>query len=265
MRPQHPPLRMTGWCVAVRRPAGGAGVRPRRPGARESRLRPTKVRRRSPARPARRGSGLPPCSRSAGWCITGGSAFPGRDVVPYVLAQLAGSAAGTGLARLAWGRSVSLPSVDYAAIMPAPTWQPVSVFLAEARSMAAIVLVVGFLLAHTRFARLLPYAIGLSVALVIALLGTRSGGSINPARQLGPAAFAGQTTDLWIYPVAPILGEVLGAWLDHVLRRSRLPAREVRAAVSADLSRDGNVPAVGVSRGSARHTPASTVATTEHI
>ncbi|MBC6462468.1 aquaporin [Actinomadura sp. HBU206391] len=36
----------------------------------------------------------------------------------------------------------------------------------------------------------------------IALLGPRSGGSIDPARQFGPAALSGQTTDLWIYLVA---------------------------------------------------------------
>jgi glycerol uptake facilitator-like aquaporin len=42
--------------------------------------------------------------------------FPGRGVPASVLAQLAGSMAGTGLGRLAWGRAVCLPSVDYAAI-----------------------------------------------------------------------------------------------------------------------------------------------------
>ncbi|MET8330653.1 MIP/aquaporin family protein [Streptomyces sp. NPDC005181] len=181
--------------------------------------------------PGRRSGGhMNPAVTVSLWLM---GAFPGRSVLPYVLAQLAGSAAGTGLARLVWGRPVSLPSVDYAAIMPAPTWQPASVFLAETGSMAAIVLVVGFLLTHTRFTRLLPYAIGLSVALVIALLGTRSGGSINPARQLGPAALAGQTKDLWIYLVAPVLGAAIGAWLDHVLGRRRLMAAEGRAQVSA--------------------------------
>ncbi|WP_442972575.1 aquaporin [Rhodococcus sp. JS3073] len=61
--------------------------------------------------------------------------------------------------------------------------------------------------------------IGLSVGLVIAFLGPRSGGSINPARQFGPAALSGRTTDLWIYLVAPVLGAVLGASVDHALNR----------------------------------------------
>ena len=62
------------------------------------------------------------------WLMDG---FPGRSVPPYVLAQLAGSAAGTGLGRLVWGHAVSVPPVDYVAIRPAPAWQPASVFLAE--------------------------------------------------------------------------------------------------------------------------------------
>jgi glycerol uptake facilitator protein/aquaporin Z len=160
--------------------------------------------------------------------------FPGRSVTPYVLAQLAGSAAGTGLGRLVWGSTVSLPSVHYAAIVPAPTWQPAAVFAAEAGSLAAIILAVGFV-AHPRSARLLPYLIGLSVALVIAFLGPRSGGSINPARQFGPAVLAGQTTDLWIYLLAPILGAAVGALLHHVLSRRR--TRPSRTRVTTEGSR----------------------------
>jgi glycerol uptake facilitator-like aquaporin len=50
-------------------------------------------------------------------------------------------------------------------------------------------------------------------------MGVRSGGSINPARQLGPALLSGLTTDLAIYLVAPVLGAVLGAALYHLARR----------------------------------------------
>ncbi|MFJ5274825.1 MIP/aquaporin family protein [Streptomyces sp. NPDC088358] len=205
--------------------------------------------------PGRRSGGhMNPAVTVSLWLM---GAFPGRSVLPYVLAQLAGSAAGTGLARLVWGRPVTLPSVDYAAIGPAPTWQPASVFLAEVGGMAAIVLVVGFLLAHTRFSRLLPYAIGLSVALVITLLGTRSGGSVNPARQLGPAVLAGRTEDLWIYLVAPILGAALGAWLDRLLGRlrRRLPAGATRVAASTDSSGEDGVSAVAVQGRAALRVP----------
>ncbi|MFD9006536.1 MIP/aquaporin family protein [Streptomyces sp. NPDC059582] len=179
--------------------------------------------------PGRRSGGhMNPAVTVSLWLM---NAFPGRGVVPYVLAQLAGSAAGTGLGRLAWGPAVTLPSVDYAVIVPSPTWQPLSVFAAEAGSMTIIMVAVGFTMVRARAARLVPYVIGLSVTLVIAFLGPRSGGSINPARQFGPAALTGQRTDLWIYLIAPVLGAALGSWLHHLLSGRRPPAHEVARSV----------------------------------
>ncbi|MEU6705521.1 MIP/aquaporin family protein [Streptomyces wuyuanensis] len=170
----------------------------------------------------------PPGRRSGGHvnpAVTVGlwlmNAFPGRRVLPYVFAQLAGSAVGTGLACLVWGRAVTLPSVSHAAIRPAPTWQPASVFLAEVGGMLALTLVLAFFVAFPRFTRGLPHVVGLSVGLVIATFGPLSGGSVNPARQLGPAVFSGRTTDLAIYLVAPVLGATLGAGVHQLLVRRR--------------------------------------------
>ncbi|KAA0077258.1 hypothetical protein CIW52_32280 [Mycolicibacterium sp. P9-64] len=163
----------------------------------------------------RSGAHMNPAVTVALWLM---DALPGRSVPLYVAAQLVGSAVGTGLGRLAWGPAVALPSVAVAAIKPSPTWQAGSVFLAEAGAMFVLIVVAGFLMAHPRRIRLLPYAIGLAVGLVIALLGARSGGSINPARQFGPAALSGQTTDLWIYLTAPVLGAFLGAAVHHLLK-----------------------------------------------
>ncbi len=46
--------------------------------------------------------------------------------------------------------------------------------------------------------------------------------SINPARSLGPALYAGSpyTTELWLFFVAPILGGIIAALLWNVLGRS---------------------------------------------
>jgi hypothetical protein len=57
----------------------------------------------------------------------------------------------------------------------------------------------------------------------IALLGTASGGSENPARQFGPAIASGQTRFLWAYLLAPVLAAVLAA----AARRAIHPARQV--------------------------------------
>lgn len=173
--------------------------------------------------PGRRSGGHTNPAVTVGLWLMG--AFPGRRVLPYVLAQLTGSAAGTGLARLVWGPAVALPSVSHAAIRPAPTWRPLPVFLAEVGGMFALTLVIAFFVAYPRLIRGLAPVIGLSVGLVIATLGPLSGGSVNPARQFGPAVLSGQTTDFVSYMVAPVLGAALGAGLRRLplRRRGRVP------------------------------------------
>ena len=181
--------------------------------------------------PGRRSGGhLNPAVTVALWLM---DVFPGRSVTPYVLAQLAGSVTGTALGRLVWGPAVSVPQVAYVAIRPSPAWAPASVFLAETGCVMALMLVAGLVMTRPRLARLLPYVIGVSVGLVIAILGPRSGGSINPARQFGPAAFAWQTTDLWIYMFAPILGAVLGAAVHGLLVRRLYTRRSFNEGVPA--------------------------------
>lgn len=151
--------------------------------------------------------------------------FPGVSVLPYVVAQLAGSVLGALLGRLVWGPVVSGPAVDFAALRPAPGWSPPAVFLAETGCILVLTLAVGFLLAYPAFSRWLPQTVGACIALTIVLFGPLSGGSANPARQFGPAVLAGQTTDLVTYLLAPILGALLGASVHHLLYR-RFQLRE---------------------------------------
>lgn len=161
----------------------------------------------------RSGGHMNPAVTIALWVM---DAFPGRTVGPYVLAQLAGSVAGTALARAAWGTAVSRPSIAHAVVRPAPDWEATAVLLAEVGAMAAVILVVAHLLAHPRVTFLVPYVIGFAIATVISLLGPLSGGCINPARQLGPAALSGETKDLWIYLIGPVIGAVIGAAVYHL-------------------------------------------------
>jgi glycerol uptake facilitator-like aquaporin len=167
--------------------------------------------------PGRRSGGhMNPSVTVALWLM---DVFPGRSVPPYVLAQLAGSVTGVGLARAVWGQAVALPAVSYGVIRPSPSWHPDEVFQAETGCLIGLTLVIGFSLAHPAFARYVPYAVGAVVAGVVALLGPYSGGAINPARQFGPAVISGQTHDLWAYLVAPLLGAGLGASVHHLLVR----------------------------------------------
>jgi glycerol uptake facilitator-like aquaporin len=147
--------------------------------------------------------------------------FPGVGVVPYIVAQLLGSALGAVVARVVWGPVVAEPPVAYAVLQPGPGWSSISLFVAETLSMAVIVLLVGVCLALPRLALFVPWIVGGAIGLAIALLGTSTGGSVNPARQFGPAALSGQTRFLWVYLLAPMAGAMLATWVRETVQRHR--------------------------------------------
>ena len=139
--------------------------------------------------------------------------FPGRGVLPYCAAQLAGSVLGVLLARLVWGVPVAKPPVAYSALRPAPGWSNASLFAAEAASMAVIIMLVGAFLSTPRLAPRVPWLVGGLIGVGIVGLGTVTGPCVNPARQFGPAVLAGQSEFLATYLIAPMFGAVLAAVL----------------------------------------------------
>jgi glycerol uptake facilitator protein/aquaporin Z len=102
-------------------------------------------------------------------------------VIPYIVAQLAGSLLGVLTARAVWGSVIDGPPVNSACLQPASGWTNWTLFPAEAASMAAIVLLVAWFLAVPRLAPLVPGLAGFLVGLAIAVLGPITGGSLNPA------------------------------------------------------------------------------------
>lgn len=149
--------------------------------------------------------------------------FPAAGLLPYTAAQLAGSVLGALAAGAVWGSAAARPPVSYAALQPAPGWGAGQLFGTETLSMFVIVLTIGLCLSVPRLAGAVPWIVGLFIGGAIALLGTTSGGSENPARQFGPAIASGQTRFLWAYLVAPMLTAVLAA----AARRAIHPARQV--------------------------------------
>ncbi|MFI1940747.1 MIP/aquaporin family protein [Streptomyces purpureus] len=147
--------------------------------------------------------------------------FPGRDVLPFCVAQMTGAVAGTWLAGLVWGPTVGLPQVGYAAVAPSPGWGFWGVLAAETVAQLVCMTIVAALLIRPRWEWLIPGAVGLCITGFIAVLGPVSGGSVNPARQFGPALMSGNTGFLVAYLVGPVLGAALAAGLAAALK---LPA-----------------------------------------
>lgn len=144
-----------------------------------------------------------------GLWLTG--AFPGRRVPAYFAAQLTGSVAGTGLARLVWGPVLG-DRMAYAAVEPAPSCSPALLFTVEAVSTGAVLTVTLLLMSRRAWTRWIPLARPAATAVVMIALGTLTGGSANPARQFGPALWAHRPDDwshLWLYLVAPLAGAAL--------------------------------------------------------
>ena len=79
-------------------------------------------------------------------------------------------------------------------------------FAAEVVGMGVSVFAVGYFMSVPRLAPLVPWLVGFLIGLGIAALGTQTGGSLNPARQFGPAVVSGHTAEFWVFLIAPNSG-----------------------------------------------------------
>jgi aquaporin Z len=154
--------------------------------------------------------------------------FPTKDLVPYVVAQVLGGIAGAGILYLiASGKpgfdlSGGFASNGYGEFSPMK-FSLVSCFITE-------VVLTGFFLVIILGATdprshpgLAPVAIGLGLTLIHLISIPVTNTSVNPARSLAVAVFAGggYLSQVWLFWVAPIVGAVLGAVVYGVIQRSK--------------------------------------------
>jgi MIP family channel proteins len=135
--------------------------------------------------------------------------FAWRDLIPYVIAQLAGSIAATALLKLT--HAGALEKVGFGATLLATGVSPLAGLGIE------IVLTFFLALVIFRVAVLEPHPlagllIGLTVMMGIAAAGPLTGVALNPARAFGPAVFLGDWRNHWVMWVGPMIGAVLGAF-----------------------------------------------------
>lgn len=143
-----------------------------------------------------------------------------RDAAGYMAAQFLGGAAGTGLAVLTLGPRLADPAVNYVATVPGAQGVAVA-FGAE----LAISFLLVFVILHVSSAPGLAPATGVVAGVLVALFITfetpLSGMSMNPARTVASALWAGRGPALWLYVVAPVLGMLLAADGFHRLHGAR--------------------------------------------
>jgi aquaporin Z len=172
-----------------------------------------------------------------------GRRFPGKHVVPYVLAQVIGGiAAAAVLYVIASGTrgfsasSSGFASNGYGAHSPGG-YSLAACFIAEfVLTLFFIFIIMGA--THGRAPRgFAPLAIGLALTLIHLISIPITNTSVNPARSIAPAIFQGSwaLSQLWMFIVAPLLGGAVGGVLYWVLVDRREPVAE-EVPISGDAS-----------------------------
>jgi len=126
--------------------------------------------------------------------------FRHREVAPYVLAQIAGAFAASGLLRVLFPANETL-----GATLPAGSaWQS---FVLEAVLTFILMLVILSVSSGPKETGIMAgIAVGGVIGLEAMFAGPICGASMNPARSLAPAVVSGHLSSVWLYLVAPIAG-----------------------------------------------------------
>lgn len=161
------------------------------------------------------GAHINPAVTLALWAV---KKFPGGDVVPYIVSQLAGAS----FASLLFAGVVGMGAVTVGglgATAPFPGVGYIQAVVAEAVGTFLLMLaIMGVAVDKKATPGFAGLVIGLTVAGIITTLGNITGASINPARTFGP--YLGDLilggSNLWIYfpiyVVGPVAGAVLAAF-----------------------------------------------------
>ncbi|KAL6293350.1 hypothetical protein ACE6H2_001492 [Prunus campanulata] len=143
--------------------------------------------------------------------------FPWCRVPVYILAQTMGSALATYIGRLVYGIKPDLMTTR-------PLQSSASAFWVELIATFMIMFLAASLTHQAHAVGYLSgFVVGIAIGLSVLITGPVSGGSMNPARSLGPAIVAWNFKDLWIYICGPTIGAVAGARLFQILRLQLQP------------------------------------------
>lgn len=160
------------------------------------------------------GAHLNPAVTIAFWA---GRRFPGRDVGPYIAAQLVGALAA---------------SASLAAMFSHPTLGATTPAGSVGQSFALEIFLTAFLMfvilnvssGSKETGIMAGAAIGAVIALEALFAGPICGASMNPARSLGPAIISGKLNVVWVYVAAPIVGGLIGLGAFLCVRETPKPA-----------------------------------------
>ncbi len=157
-----------------------------------------------------------------------GGRFPARELIPYIISQVAGAiVAGGVLFLIASGKagfdlSGGFASNGYGEHSPGG-YTLLSALVCEVVMTMMFLLVIMGATDKKAPAGFAPIAIGLCLTLIHLISIPVTNTSVNPARSTGVAVFAGgwAIKQLWLFWVAPIIGGILGAIVYRFIGKSK--------------------------------------------
>lgn len=154
-----------------------------------------------------------------------GGRFPAAELLPYIIAQVAGGIVGAGILYLiasgqeGFSLAGGFASNGFGEHSPGG-YSMLSVMICEiVMTLFFLIIILGATdeRAPKGFA---PIAIGLGLTLIHLISIPVSNTSVNPARSTGPALFVGDwaISQLWLFWVAPIVGAILAGFIYRYFR-----------------------------------------------
>ncbi|KAM7278692.1 hypothetical protein ACFE04_005826 [Oxalis oulophora] len=147
--------------------------------------------------------------------------FPWKQVPFYVAAQL------TGAISAAFTLRVLLHPVKHVGTT-SPTGTCFQALVMEIVVTFSMMFVTSAVATDTKaVGELAGIAVGSAVCITSILAGPVSGGSMNPARTIGPAVASWYYKGMWVYLVGPVIGTLAGAWSYSLIRVSDKPVHAI--------------------------------------
>lgn len=126
--------------------------------------------------------------------------FEVRQVIPYILSQVAGAMSASFVLKILFPLNPTL-----GATLPAGTLMQ-SLLLELILTFLLMLVIISAATGSREKGIHAAVVIGAMVAVEAMFGGPVSGASMNPARSIGPAIVSGHTEHLWLYIVAPVAG-----------------------------------------------------------
>lgn len=165
-----------------------------------------------------------------------GKRFPSSELLPYIVAQVLGAIAATGVVYLiASGRAGfaltgSNPLATNGFGIHSPSGYSLAACFVTEVVMTFMFLIVILGATDDRAPKgFAPIAIGLALTLIHLVSIPVTNTSVNPARSTGPALFAGSEyiSQLWLFWIAPILGAIVAGFFYSSFFTARKKSGEI--------------------------------------